>query len=551
MFDNSDDYDFTPTQNSTLSSLFGSPMLSPKDANESLTYTAPKKTFVEKSEVKKSPQSSVLYAKIVLLWVLYVQTLAQLTACKHGLAIVEYKEENKYELIIYKEKNNILTRIGLSSNFKLILQEDNFFSFHDTTHKHWMIKFDNVEDKLSFFKEASKYKIPIEDYKPVKPQNTKPPDVIKPPSVSSQSSAETNSNINQNKANILSRITKMGQQILPVEKHQETSTEISDSDFEDSKTEKVTYPRKFIKKEKPHTSHQLVISQKEDIYSQPVQYQPQPVQYDSFSLLLNQNMEMKYALTQLNMKLDGITNNTQNDSQSKVKVLLLKLENVSSELEDYKLKYKKIQLENNNLKESKISEEAIERQNILMEELRNEADNNAMRQLKNELDDFKTQVNTQNLKLKDFEDFYKENKDNKTVKNQNEEQAKKIENLQLKLKDFEDYYHKNESEKAKHKITLQELNKQINDLKEKLGVLEEPQQNLNNSNINDQQLNAIKNLIKQCMNHTYESIAEHFNENEQYSSDQIVSTVAKGIKEGTYQIIQELPNCFKFNDKVV
>ncbi|KAJ8954986.1 hypothetical protein NQ318_000417 [Aromia moschata] len=414
MYNDSDEYDFNPASSAKLATLFGNTKIE-DSFNASLTYTAPKQPkakkeqdFQESQSVRSKPTTSVLLAKIVSLWKLEDKAYKMLG--KHGLAVIGSIEHNLYEVIAYKEKNNILLRKKLTVHSVFIIKKDYFSTLYDNDNQNWLVKFENADDQTTFCQTIKKYGAKIIDKieetlknkdeiqanadkesKPELPASAM--EVLeKEPEIHSDSSGS------QKRATILSRMAKMGQQILPSPLVKNTSTDMSDSELDDTKDDQKVPPRKAkraghtekvtIPKEEKlpqavqhgYIETQMVPSQSYNFNPQnhnypmhqpnvvsPVYYN-QPMQYDGFTnFILTQNTELKMNLSQISAKLDCVLSQGNASSpksedanlKSKIKALELKSENLQNELEAYERRYSELERMYEELK-GRIHQDTIE-----------------------------------------------------------------------------------------------------------------------------------------------------------------------------------------------
>ncbi|KAJ8974254.1 hypothetical protein NQ317_016550 [Molorchus minor] len=139
--------------------FFGNTKLS-DELDNSLTYTAPKQPKVKKEEDltdanKRRPSTSVIIAKVVLLWKLEDKNYKGLG--KHGLAVIGSTELNLFEIIAYKEKNNILLKIKICNTLMIYNKSENFSSFFDNENQNWLVKFDDYDSQNKFCEIIQKY----------------------------------------------------------------------------------------------------------------------------------------------------------------------------------------------------------------------------------------------------------------------------------------------------------------------------------------------------------------------------------------------------------
>ncbi|KAJ8935941.1 hypothetical protein NQ314_012563 [Rhamnusium bicolor] len=581
MFDNSDDYDFNPSGSSKLASLFDNPVV-PDNLNSSLTYTAPKqpktKKEVESNEPAKSkPQTSLLLAKVVSLWKL--ENKDYKTLGKHGLAIIGSSDLNIFEIIVYREKNNILLRKKISNSCSFYNQKDSYSSFYDNENQNWLVKFESISDQSKFCKEIQCYGANIinnmEETSQKKEKTssvTNKENLLTKPDIAPKllQSAEydveevnSDSSGSQKRANILSRMAKMGQQILPNQILKNTSTDISDSELDDSKHDRKIPPRKFkrsIHTEKniahkeesaPQTylENQMVPSQSNNCNYPPL-FPPgmspvlfnQPLAFDGYNnYIATQNSELKMNLAQISAKLDSALsgNNTYQDKfedralKSKIKALQLKSENLQAMVQRYEEKYNDLQTKYDELKKKnnpiEITENKIIIQNLqdniskLKLDLKmvkeKNTDNEKLEQeietYKSNIKEFENTIEIQKLKLKDYEEFYEENKDNKNLQSKIDNLNETVLTLELKLKDLETYFHKTEAEKQKR------------------------------AEENNKIMNIFEDKIKEHMNNMYQSVLANFSEDSSYSMPEIKSVFVQNLKGTTFKIIEDFTNIYK------
>lgn len=529
---------------------------------------------------------------------------------KHGLAIIGSTDLNIFEVISYKEKNNIILRKKIGDNFKFYNQKDCFSSFYDNENQNWLVKFDNIDDQNEFCKEIKSRGVDVvvniepssAEKKTFIQDNVSQPDGFprenalppKPeilPRLSQNiekdiEDANSDSSGSQKRASILSRMAKMGQQILPNDILKNPSTDISDSEVDDSKNEHKVPPRKFkravpLEKHAPkeeklpqhvqqnYMENQMIPMQTNNL-NHPVHFPQQnmgvpfaqgmvgttfpqhmlsPVlvnqsmPYDGFQqYIVSQNTELKMNLAQISAKLDTVLNignksdmKTDDGSlKSKIKTLELRSENLLTELEKYEKKYDDLQrkckkLEDDGAK-NKNNRSVIENLNELIQDLKQdlkvaEEKNSNYEKLESDLEKYKSDIQQcektieiQKLKLKDFEEFYEENKDNKNLQQTIDTLNDTVTNLKLKLKDFEEHFLRTEAEKKKR--------------------LEE----------REQIVNTFSNNIKDHMNNMYQSILANFEENKPYSASQIKSQVAQNLKGTTFALIKEFGDIYKTED---
>ncbi|KAJ8920451.1 hypothetical protein NQ315_005319 [Exocentrus adspersus] len=603
MFENSDDFDFTPSSSSKLASLFGESGISddPTSANSSLVYTAPKQPKIAKESkdtnvnesVKSKVQSSVVTAKAVTLWKLDDGNYKSLG--KYGIAIIGATDLNLFEIISYKEKNNVILRRKLNSSCNFYKQNDCFSSFYDNDNQNWLVKFQSIDDQDAFCKEIQNLganvvdnKVssnPTQDNNSVQKENVTKPDILPregippKPGILPRSTlalendvdeANSDSSGSVKRANILSRMAKMGQSILPKDILKTASTDdISDSEIDDAKSDPRTPPRKF-KRAVPLEKHiprdeklsyhvqqnslenQIVPSQGTAVnYPQqntlnqfpPTMISPvftQPIPYEGFyQYVVSQNTELKMSVAQISAKLDSVLNVggksdiTTHDGnlKSRIKALELRSENLLTELERYEKKYGDLQKKYKELEDKHAANENnvtvidnLNRQVMILQEDLNAAQEKItnykklevdLEKYRNDIAEYEKVIDTQKLKLKDLETFYEKNKDNANFQGTIDTLNDSVANLKQKLKDYEEHFLKIDEEKQKRVER------------------------------NEKAVAMFSEKIKDSMNNMYQSIQEGFEEGRPYSLPQIKSQVAQNLKSTTFALIKEFKDIYE------
>uniref|UniRef100_A0A1Y1NBX1 Uncharacterized protein n=1 Tax=Photinus pyralis TaxID=7054 RepID=A0A1Y1NBX1_PHOPY len=288
MFTGTEDEDlFDPAASSNLAALFGATMTL-KNNDTSLSYTAPKQPKVEKQEVtispKRSPQSSVLISKFVNVFKQVDGKYVDQGKC--GIAIIGIETLNAYELILYKSKQDIISRSKLNVDFRFKIQTNNFANFSDDRQEHWSVHFDNGDLDI-FTTHLETYNVHITQ-----------PVVDKP---------ESESDTSTTKASILTRMAKMGQSILP------SSPKTADSESDDTNTilKRTKRKSKHVSANVEHTSDVALVNShplpQQAVANQFLQVSQTP---DMFNIFLAENRthncEMRMNMLQLSNKLDKI-----------------------------------------------------------------------------------------------------------------------------------------------------------------------------------------------------------------------------------------------------
>ncbi|KAK5649323.1 hypothetical protein RI129_000352 [Pyrocoelia pectoralis] len=299
MFGGNEDEDlFDPSASSNLAALFGTAMTFKND-DTNLSYTAPKQPKAEKQEVttslKVNTQSTVICSNFVNV---FKQIDGQYVGQgKCGIAIIGVQSLNAYELILYKSKQDIISRSRLTIDFTFKIQNSNFANFSNDQQEQWSVHFDSNE--------LEAFAIQLESH-----------DVRIVRLTTSNSLPDTSTT----KESILSRMAKMGQSILP------TPPKIVDSESDDTDT-----MLKRTKRKQKHTSasgelqqqqpdfalvNSRTLPQQQTIPNQFIQFSQTP---DMFNIFLAENRthncEMRMNMLQLSTKLDKIMEEVANGSR--------------------------------------------------------------------------------------------------------------------------------------------------------------------------------------------------------------------------------------------
>lgn len=480
-----------------------------------------------------------------------------------GLALIGSTDLNLYEIIGYNDKRNLIFRVTLN-NLIFCNQKDNFSTFCDNDSQRWLVQFEG-NDQLEFTKDlevcGAKIITNAEENQlktsNLESQNSKPELMPKPLVMADKPDVQSDSSGSQRKADILNRMAKMGQQILPKVASKTTTSSDSDSELKEPLTNRRNVSRKFKRnvQEKPFPKEEVLHVPNENQVL-PIQsgtisnYQNTPgaVAYpsstglDLFSnFILLQNTELKINLAQISAKLDSIVNkedsrNTETGDgklKSKIKALELRSENLEEALQKseskyilLKEKYDNLLMEKQKEGEMEMKENEIKKLQEIIAKLTSVCETNQKKltdyqtteanaeQCRTKIEEYEEIIETQKLKLKEFEELCKQNKDSKELQATIDKLNAKMENLKLKQKDHDEYY--------KHI----ELEKQ------------------NRGKINNNNLNLMGEMVKRYINDMYQSVLDDFDQDETFTFKEIQGIVAKNLKDTTFKIIKECKDIF-------
>ncbi|XP_072385719.1 uncharacterized protein [Diabrotica undecimpunctata] len=532
MLENEDDYDFIPSDSSKLSSLFGSLTMDNEETNNSLMYTAPKQpnhSKIQQNTEKQSKSSKVLLIKIVSLWKSEDNTFKPVG--KHGLAIIGSDELKVYEIIAYKHKTHTILRAKVSDQFYFQQRKDNLSSFIDNNQQNWLVKFETQEQQLEFtdllkFYGAQILLEPLNNSKDEKKVNT--PVITTKPETSSNY-PDSDSSDSTRKANILSRITKMGQQVVPKPVPTLESDISDENESHESKTRKFRKVKKTEREEiqyLPETVSTELIQK--PLLSVPQVYYSQPAYGDLNSVLLAQNSELRCSLNQISQKLDNLSSQnigSTSNLSSKVKVLELRTENLQTELQRYKQKCYDLEMKNT-AHHSKQDEKSLE-----------------ISHLKETIAELSTKLLEANSKSSNLEDFKHELEENKLIilelENVIETQKHSLEELDL-------LYQQSKTTNMEANLLIKNLNHKIKEHEMHVQNSDLEKIDLHQGNL--QHINILSDLVKTSMNGMYQSILNSLDQDGADSFNDVQSVLAKNLKDTSFRIINGIKAELKSED---
>lgn len=506
---------------------------------------------------------------------------------KCGIAIIGSETVKSYDLILYKTKQDILSRSNLRSDCTFTIQANNYVSFCDDQKIQWTVHFDGtkvLEEFTEQIKVCNGTVIPIS----TTPTNicdkdssskTKKSVPIDSPPVPKDSDSSDNS-YTQTRANILSRMAKMGQSILPINLPKA-------SEQSDSETDEQTVSKKPVKKrQKPvlvngeyfpsdkvkqvnitqasnlqtpeflMLNGQIVpVSSLQQCLSTQIQ-QPIPNQYnipglpnqvvlnpqvsplsDSLHVFIAENRthncELRMNMTQLSSKLDNILSKLNNHSASDEIInkneLELQMLEKTKELESSK------EIIHNLQEQSRKLEENVVDNNLIVKNLKQENENQ-----KRLIFEQEQRICEQEKNMLCLENQIAQNRieqDNTKQMQQTIDDLKRvIEDQKIKLQQSEESQERIK-ENQNLESTLATLNEDISCLRRQLEDKNSKADNFSRK-------------LKQSMNSLFQQIMEEFaDENVTFQSIQIKQIVSQKLKTTTWQIIQDFQNDFKTNNQ--
>lgn len=289
---------------------------------------------------------------------------------KYGMALIGNDNLSLYEIVVYKDKQNVFIRIKLVPNFNIIVPDDVHVTLRDGNNQLWTFKFESKDDLTGFIHELQKRKCKISRQNKLTSKeilSSANEDTINSNNINNSKDRTTNSskkieargsntirleqgNVNsggesaeadsKSKADILSRIVKMGQKTLPT--LQDHSIDAESSTSEVSGTEEVManvakdiipqsnlYSDNIAKRQAPETT-------KMNNQISPITSTFYPNEFLSSQYVhmfsteqRTQNAEIRMHLTQLSGKLDSIllaSNRLKSSEQDDLQDRIQKLE---------------------------------------------------------------------------------------------------------------------------------------------------------------------------------------------------------------------------------
>lgn len=285
---------------------------------------------------------------------------------KFMVAIIKNNPTGLHDMIIYQKKDFILIRVVLGKSLTFFKYPNNFLAFNDYSSQLWNLNFTSTLDLDTFTEFVSKQDCIIVD------QTSESIVEREPVATSHNISPPGQNEKTDSKARILSKITKVGQSILPRTIERTKSSELSESSSESSSNDlppvkPTVAPRKsrrtllesktlspivpdtttttlshmsnnyFI----PHNNNQIALNPPNTtnlVYAQPMP----DLGFGNF--LVAQNAELKANLAEINMKLNSVLQSRDSNGnvkehddsssfQTKIKCQKLKIDNLTTELE--------------------------------------------------------------------------------------------------------------------------------------------------------------------------------------------------------------------------
>lgn len=308
---------------SSLSNIFGVTVKNPQEKDTpSLRYVSPKQSkplnsapATENASTDGTQDWKVQVAKVVTAFKLLNQE--NISQGKIGLAILRNIEDDRLRLILYRSKNNVLSTCTLKDD-TVIYRNNLYLQFHDDLQLFWSILFqqEDLNEVLTFI--GSSVKTQEAQQQQSEPVTNDRPST--PKSKHSDQKFDENSSderLKETKANILSRMAKMGQPLPKFHASQSTNTDISDSSDTEVKAKVLQKPTVAARKPKVQSLVPVAASNMHLVPSNNFQFVPASnaanlavadSQYMNVLLAENrtQNSELRMNISKLETKIEKV-----------------------------------------------------------------------------------------------------------------------------------------------------------------------------------------------------------------------------------------------------
>lgn len=277
---------------------------------------------------------------------------------KLGLAFVEYPSISTYHIILYKNPSQHIFNVRLHSKIQFTIQENKYLTFYDDLKQNWSLLFDNDNDLQEFRNKLDEIGIKVMS------NLSKEIPSLEKIEMPAKSKSELLSSIllqddseneeSTTKADILSRMARMGQQVVfPLITKTNIQSDATDSDKDTDSSSRKTRSIKTRSKAgqdfkpvgnelaKRNSNHSSIISTDSGALSD---YEKQLTGY--MSQAQSQNEEVRMNINKLENKIDRIYERlrTEEELAFNKKILELQYENEKLRLD---LQRKELERQNN------------------------------------------------------------------------------------------------------------------------------------------------------------------------------------------------------------
>lgn len=431
------------------------------------------------------------------------------------------------EIILYKDKQNILAKITFTDDTEVHV-ENEYIDLVDINNEKWIVRFE--ENCLSEFLDKLKQvniKITMKKVIPKHIDNTDSVD-------NNDDNQSEQTVLTQTKADILTRMAKMGQPILP-------SNIKSRNDNDNIPSSPPSLSNKKISdsniNDNINANYQSPSSPNENLKNAPytISFTPNPsTQLSPYHSMYPDRLPnptlINTVITSQEFNLFASENRIQNSEvRMNLNTLSNKLDNVLSEISKIR-EPNTDKLENDYLK-SKISD--LERDISNLTRQLNEANNSSKQtELEIAIKSKDNELNSQKIKVIELENL---------LKNMEELQSKvsvfesRETELNQKIRYLEEKLSCTEQDLQECNLTNVELQKTNMMLHQNNDELSRLEAKLSSQSITEQKLKGLADIIKESMNSMYQNLISQFEEPQQNQIKVILST---NIKQTTFNVIQ-------------
>ncbi|XP_059049355.1 FK506-binding protein 15 [Achroia grisella] len=540
-----EDY-FCPAPNTSLANIFGNPRNEAKGENETLKYIPHKPhNLAVKSETKSS---ECIFACALLGYEWHNNIYA--SKGKIGLAILNMMKSAQYNIILYDSNKATLSCVTISPTLEVMVKDNVYLSYYDNQQRYWTIygkedEINKIVDTLKNFDAVIKFSSNAEKGPP-EPNETKNISTVSSNiPLQAEKESDTDSSVNRRtKLTILNRMATVGHSILPPNTLSTLKTsDSSDTNDTDnySKTTRHKVSKNIVRRNNPekhivdnqslcdtqrislpmmnqstensplyaHVSSQLVPMTNTSIITSSTNNS------NDMSLFMSEqrisNSELRINLNRMTDKVDQILGKVTDLDHKHSGSTNINFQNeiLQKLLTEYENKIK--------VYEEIIKSKGTEQSNILVKHGNTLADN-----LKQQYED---EINMMKTKLYNLEEICSA-------------KDKEISKFKLDINELEEKVEKEKSNKNNVMEEMVELRKelisktqQLHDTNQKQKVFNTQKIDLTDSDISDK--------LKNIMNDTFHAISAHFENNDNYSGENIKNTIGIIIKKITLKSLKE------------
>lgn len=457
---------------------------------------------------------------------------------KIGLALLKRNETSQinYKMILYRTKTNILATVNLLSDKKVYLKY-NYFQFEDDSKTFWSLFFEKESNRDKILEEIRNNCIVEysgDNSMAVTENVTSKPDLEPKEGMNVGDAGEGDPNKNT-KADLLTRMAKMGQAIIPkVETIPITTTEVSESsDSEPKSPPPVTKPLPPRKHHYHHTKQSVIDPSSNDAASKNL------VPYTNVPNAPSSNIMIMPTASDHSMNVLLADNRTQN---TEIRMNLMKLDSkIDRVLDRFDAA---VHSSNNNNRMDREDEILLLEEKMLV--LKKENRNLRLEIAKKQTDDglvdkvrkMESTVSELESKIHENEKSYREKVDELEALN------KTLDSTLVKFHSTEESFKRLKEETTESRKISDELNaqmtKEIADFKMQLEEKEaELQKQIPLPEIPKAD-KSVESVVKEVINNLYHTLCDHFDGRDHFAQDEIIKIIGKVIKTETNSVLKNI-----------